>query len=186
MHFKYGGFWPRAMAFLLDKIIIYLLLFLVIIVGIMILGLSIFSITPTILITPLFLSYYGVNLLLNMLYFTYFHGTSGQTPGKKLLGLKVIQKTGEPMTPGIAFLRWVGYIVSGMVFYLGFIWIGFDSRKQGWHDKIAGTFVVRTRHRRDDEELFGPPRNSYPYSYTPPPSFPEPESDSGNEDRFGY
>ena len=46
------------------------------------------------------------------------------------------------MTLGIAFLRWVGAIVSGLVFMLGFVWIAFDGRKQGWHDKIAATLVI--------------------------------------------
>ena len=78
-----------------------------------------------------------------MFYFTYFHGAGGQTPGKMIFGLKVVQSTGEQMTFGIAFLRWVGYIISGTVFYLGFVWIAFDGRKRGWHDKIAGTVVIR-------------------------------------------
>ena len=47
------------------------------------------------------------------------------------------------MTFGLAFLRWVGYILSGIFLYLGFLWIAWDGRKQGWHDKIAGTVVVR-------------------------------------------
>lgn len=185
MHVQYGGFWRRAVAFLIDKIIIYLLLFGIMIAGVMILGLSVFSITPTILMTPLFLSYYGVNLLLNMLYFTYFYGTTGQTPGKKLLGLKVIMKTGEPVTPGIAFLRWVGYVVSGMVFYLGFLWIGFDSRKQGWHDKIAGTVVVRVRHR-NEERPFDPPPNGYQYRNAPPPTLPAPYRGGEPGDPFSH
>jgi len=63
-----------------------------------------------------------------------------------IFGLKVVQSTGEKMTLGVGFLRWVGYIISGMVFYLGFIWIAFDGKKQGWHDKIAGTVVVRAKN----------------------------------------
>ena len=77
-----------------------------------------------------------------MAYFTYFHGTTGQTPGKRLLGLRVVQETGEPIGLGTAFLRWVGYIVSGIPMLMGFLWAGADRRKQGWHDKIAGTVVI--------------------------------------------
>ena len=80
-----------------------------------------------------------------MFYFTLFHGFGGQTPGKKLLGLRVVQSSGKPMTPGLAFLRWVGYIISQIPLCLGFIWIAFDGRKQGWHDKIAATCVIKTR-----------------------------------------
>ncbi|MDD1697770.1 MAG: RDD family protein, partial [Methanoregula sp.] len=59
-----------------------------------------------------------------------------------ILGLQVIQSSGEKMTPGLAFLRWVGYLFSGLILNLGFLWIVFDKRKQGWHDKIAGTLVI--------------------------------------------
>jgi uncharacterized RDD family membrane protein YckC len=75
-------------------------------------------------------------------YFTYFHGTAGRTPGKMLLGLQVISTEGAPISFGIAFLRAVGYLVSGALFNLGFVWVAFDKKKQGWHDKIAGTVVI--------------------------------------------
>lgn len=74
-------------------------------------------------------------------YFTYFHGATGRTLGKMLLGLQVVSADGTPISFGIAFLRAVGYLVSGIL-YLGFIWAAFDKRKQGWHDKIAGTVVI--------------------------------------------
>jgi hypothetical protein len=53
------------------------------------------------------------------------------------------------MTPGIAFLRCVGYLISGPVLCLGFLWIAFDGKKQGWHDKIAATLVIRERGESD-------------------------------------
>ncbi len=66
------------------------------------------------------------------------------TPGKRLLRLKVLdEKTGENLTVGQAILRYIGYFPSTLVFFLGFIWIAFDSKKQGWHDKIAKSVVVR-------------------------------------------
>ena len=49
---------------------------------------------------------------------------------------------GRPLGYGKAFLRFVGYIISALVASLGFLWIGFDGRRQGWHDKIAGTLVT--------------------------------------------
>jgi hypothetical protein len=72
-----------------------------------------------------------------------FWATSGQTPGKMALGIKVIGTDGAPVGWGKALLRYVGYIISGLVLALGFIWIAFDSKRQGWHDKIAKTYVVR-------------------------------------------
>ena len=95
------------------------------------------------------LLYLAASLLAGMTYFTWFHGIGGRTPGKILLGLRVIQASGDPMTPGVAFLRWVGYLISGPVFCLGFLWVAFDGRKQGWHDKIAATLVIRERGKSD-------------------------------------
>jgi hypothetical protein len=78
-----------------------------------------------------------------MIYFTWFHGSVGQTPGKMMLGLRVFQASGVKMTFGVAFLRWVGSLISGLFLWLGYLWIAVDGRKQGWHDKIAATLVAR-------------------------------------------
>ncbi len=138
---RYGGFWRRAVAFLIDNVLLNTAATLVMMIGLIAVGVEADPIdTGT---GPLFVAYYGTAGLMNLFYFTYFHGTTGQTVGKRILGLRVVRLSGEPMTLGAAFLRWVGYIVSGLVFYLGFLWIAFDARKQGWHDKIAGTCVVR-------------------------------------------
>jgi len=67
------------------------------------------------------------------------------TPGKMALKLKIVDaKTGKKMTTGQAIGRYFAYLVSIIPFCLGFIWIGIDSRKQGWHDKLAGTVVIKT------------------------------------------
>jgi uncharacterized RDD family membrane protein YckC len=87
---------------------------------------------------------YGLSQLFSIAYYVGFWTWRGQTPGKMLLGLRVARESdGSP--PGVArsILRYVGYLISGFVLFIGFIWIAFDSRKQGWHDKIAGTVVVR-------------------------------------------
>ena len=145
----YGGFWRRLIAFLIDKIILLFITIALIMIGSLILGTGLSIDLESITSGPLLISYYGTTTLLNMVYFTYFHGSIGQTPGKMILGLRVIQKTGTPMTFGVAFLRWVGYIVSGLILDLGFIWIAFDGRKRGWHDMIAATYVIRTTGQND-------------------------------------
>lgn len=67
----------------------------------------------------------------------------GATPGKLLMNCKVVDlRTGEPPGAGRAALRFAAYPVSALPFYLGFFWIGWDRRKQGFHDKIAGTAVL--------------------------------------------
>jgi uncharacterized RDD family membrane protein YckC len=70
------------------------------------------------------------------------------TPGKMMLSLKVVDAgTGQPLRAGQAILRYAGYFVSTIPLCLGLIWVAFDPRKQGWHDKIAGTVVVRAARR---------------------------------------
>ena len=66
------------------------------------------------------------------------------TPGKMALKLKIVDAdTGNKLTFGQAIGRYFAYILSAIPFFLGYIWVGFDKRKQGWHDKLAGTIVIR-------------------------------------------
>jgi uncharacterized RDD family membrane protein YckC len=146
----YGGFWRRLVAYAIDRIILYFVSLLLLATGLLALGrggLSLGSIATTGDIPRgmgLFtLVYIVVTFVTDMIYFTWFHGSVGQTPGKMLLGLRVIQTSGEKMTFGFAFLRWVGALVSSLFLFLGYLWIALDGRKQGWHDKIAATLVVR-------------------------------------------
>ncbi len=160
--YKYAGFWRRLGAYTVDGIII---LFTFIVLSI-IASLAFFSgaisgnskdfiadladparFSSIMILTWLFFIFF------NIAYFTYFHGTTGRTPGKMLLGLQVISMEGAPISYGIAFLRAVGYLVSSALFNLGFIWIAFDKRKQGWHDKIAGTVVIIKEQQNDTEGI---------------------------------
>lgn len=66
------------------------------------------------------------------------------TPGKMATKLEIVDaSTGNKMTTGQAVGRYFGYILSAIPLGLGFIWVGIDKRKQGWHDKLAGTVVIR-------------------------------------------
>ena len=78
------------------------------------------------------------------LYFPFFWVRSGQTPGMRLTGIKVVRdKDGGPIGWGSAFLRLIGYWISALVFYIGFIWIFIDKRKRGWYDLMANTCVIK-------------------------------------------
>ena len=154
----FGGFWRRLWAYMVDKFILYLMSLILFLIGLIAMGLG--GVSPwSIVMTGdlprgmgLFMALYLMTaLLMDMVYFIWFHGTVGQTLGKRLLGLRVIRISGEKMTLGIAFLRWVGSLVSGIFFFLGFLWIAFDGRKQGWHDKIAATLVVRVQNEPGTE-----------------------------------
>ncbi len=81
--------------------------------------------------------------LVSLAYFTYFFG-NGQTLGMKAMNIKLIGTDGTyPIGYAKGFLRWIGMIISTFVILLGFVWILIDKKKQGWHDKIAGTYVVK-------------------------------------------
>jgi uncharacterized RDD family membrane protein YckC len=120
-----AGFWRRFWALLLDGIIL--------------------GIVGTILEAVVGRSFGGiVALALYIGYFGYFIGSpSGQTIGKRALGIRVIDaQTGGPIGFSRAVLRFFAAILSAIVFYLGYFWMLWDPEKQTWHDKIAGDVVV--------------------------------------------
>jgi uncharacterized RDD family membrane protein YckC len=68
------------------------------------------------------------------------------TPGKMAIGARIVDaQSGEAPTARQLVVRYLGYYVSTIPLLLGFVWVAFDPRKQGWHDKMAGTVVVRSR-----------------------------------------
>ena len=68
------------------------------------------------------------------------------TPGKMAVSARIVDaRTGGPITTPQAIGRYLGYFVAMIPLFLGIIWVAFDPRKQGWHDKLAGTVVVRQR-----------------------------------------
>ncbi len=70
----------------------------------------------------------------------------GTTPGKMAIGAVIVDaRTGAKASSGQCVIRYVGYFVSMLPLFLGIFWVGFDARKQGWHDKLAGTVVVRRK-----------------------------------------
>lgn len=92
---------------------------------------------------PLFVLAY---LVLHLAYFSIFHALGGQTPGKLALGIRVVSGRGGPLSPGQAFLRWTGYLVSFFPLGAGFLWAALDKEHRAWHDLIADTSVVALRH----------------------------------------
>lgn len=133
---EYAGFWIRLGAVILDTVILGLFLSMI---------LYAFSRIPI----PLFsskvlLTVFGfISWFIQIAYSVSFCTWRGQTPGKIITGIKVIRTDSSPITWQYALLRYLGSIVSTLALCIGYIWIAFDSRKQGWHDKIADTYVVK-------------------------------------------
>jgi uncharacterized RDD family membrane protein YckC len=164
MDSHYGGFWRRFVAISIDLFILGTIGFTMLILGSVAFGLGVspedMAADPETLMelgAKVWAIYQALGFLLNMAYFTWFHGTTGQTPGKRLMGLRVVRDTGEAISFGTAFLRWVGYLISFLPLCMGFLWAGADRRKQAWHDKIAGTVVIDL-YRVVEVEI--PPKNA--------------------------
>ncbi|MGH8259772.1 MAG: RDD family protein [Steroidobacteraceae bacterium] len=78
------------------------------------------------------------------------------TPGKMLIRARIVDaRTGGKPRARQAVARYLGYFVSTIPCGLGLLWVGLDRRKQGWHDKLAGTVVVRPRDRAVEPVRFG-------------------------------
>jgi uncharacterized RDD family membrane protein YckC len=85
----------------------------------------------------------GFTLLLLILNFVVLAGTGGQTAGMRILGIYIMRVDGERFGMKDAAIRHlVGYPLSMLLFFLGFLWMLWDPKQQGWHDKLAHTIVV--------------------------------------------
>ncbi len=132
---RYGGFWIRVVAYIIDGVIIG------VVAGIIDAILHINLTDPQ---NPGYGAGSGVNLVLSFAYFVGMWSYWGATLGQRIFKLKVVDaNTGQPIAIGKAAVRWIGLFISFLVCFVGVIWVAFDARKQGWMDKIAGTVVTQ-------------------------------------------
>ena len=123
---EYMGFWIRLPALLIDVI-------LLVIVGLVIR----FALGESTLTSV-------VSLAFNLGYAVILTAWRGQTVGKMALGIQVVDRDGNIPGIGAVLLREiVGKFLSGIALGLGYLWVAWDREKRGWHDHIAGTYVVR-------------------------------------------
>jgi len=88
----------------------------------------------------------GLTVLLFVLNFVVLAGIGGQTAGMRILGIYIVGVDGTPFTMKQAAMRHlIGYPLSTASFFLGFLWMLWDPRQQGWHDKLVRTIVVTSR-----------------------------------------
>jgi uncharacterized RDD family membrane protein YckC len=147
---RYGTWLGRFVAYLIDGFIIGVVVWAFYIVGFIVLagGARVGDSSGAALGAGvgIGLVFVLVGAVVGFLWKPYFWSHGGQTPGYKMLGMRVVRaRDGGPVSFGTGILRMIGYIINDIVFGLplGFIWAGFDSAKQGWHDKIAGTVVIQ-------------------------------------------
>ncbi len=128
----YGGFWLRLLAGVIDTLLL------------------------TAVLTPCIALVFGqslqqsslmvkaVSYLLPALAVIIFWVQRSATPGKSLLRLRIVNADGggAPSKRQL-ILRYLGYYLATLPLFLGLLWIAWDPRKQGWHDKLGKTLVVR-------------------------------------------
>lgn len=139
---EYVGFWARVGASLIDTVLL------------------------GIIVWPLLTAFYGdaywdeesmvkgpmdflLSWVLPMVAVIVFWVVKQATPGKMAISAKIVDaKTGAAPSTGQFIGRYLAYFLSGLPLGLGIFWVAFDGRKQGWHDKLAGTVVVRQKNRK--------------------------------------
>jgi uncharacterized RDD family membrane protein YckC len=134
---QYAGFWRRAVAHLIDMAI-YVPVAMAVLYGVY--GPEYFAEQGT----P-FQGFWDVVIqeLLPLVLVVWLWHRYGATPGKQMMQLRIIDAhTGERLSWAKATLRYFAYIVSLLPLGLGFLWIAWDRRKQGFHDKIARSLVI--------------------------------------------
>jgi len=94
-----------------------------------------------------------ITVIYGFCYFIFFWSMTGQTVGNALIGLRVVTTQGKRVPLWRAVIRIAGYVISSSLLFLGFIWIRVDNRRQGLHDKLAGTFVIYTWDALPDEQF---------------------------------
>ena len=130
---EYAGRLHRFLAALVDLVIIGVSISILGAIGVVDLGNP--SVTDQVLEAVISFGYY---ILLTAAF--------GAPPGKMALGMRVVDESGQKAGFFKVLIReTIGKIVSAIVLFLGYIWILFDGKRQGWHDKIGGTFVVKAR-----------------------------------------
>jgi uncharacterized RDD family membrane protein YckC len=141
---NYAGFGVRLVAAIIDSLLLSALMIpFIIIVVVFMMQMQAGGEPSPIAMIAVFGSYLLI-IVVSLAYQLLFIGRKGATPGKKFMKLRVTFPDGTyPIGIGKAFLR-IGYMISGMICYIGFLMIIFDKEQhRGLHDKIAGTVVIR-------------------------------------------
>ena len=133
----YAGFWIRTLAALIDSLLMVLVL-----------GPVVFAVSGLggLIQAPVIAGVVGlvVNYFAPVAAVILFWIYKSATPGKIVLGMTIVdERTGEPPSVAQFIIRYFGYYICILPLFAGIIWVGIDQRKQGWHDKLAHTLVIR-------------------------------------------
>lgn len=146
---EYVGFWARVGASLIDTVLVLIVCAPLVT---WVYGIEYWSSEAFLQGPADFLINWLLPAIAVILFWTYRQAT----PGKIAIAARIVDAAtgGKPSTRQLV-VRYLGYYVSMLPLMAGIVWVAFDQRKQGWHDKLAGTVVVRSRKR-------GPARVDFP------------------------
>ncbi|MGJ9418262.1 RDD family protein [Massilia sp. CMS3.1] len=137
--YEYAGFWPRVGATLIDTILVA---FITLPLLTMVYG-SDYWANDSLAVGP---ADFIISWLLPAIAVVAFWVARGATPGKMAISAQVVDaRTGNKPSTGQSIGRYLAYYVSAIPLGLGLLWVGIDPKKQGWHDKLAGTAVIRRK-----------------------------------------
>lgn len=144
---RYGGFWIRVAAFIIDSVFTSILTYAIIIPLAFLMGGTLGSLLDSTgedsLGIAFFIFFMGVGIVIPAAYYTLTTGSKMQaTYGKKLVGLRVIREDGGDITYGLALGRYFGLLLSTLILYIGLIIAAFDDQKRALHDYLCGTRVI--------------------------------------------
>ena len=136
-----AGFWIRAVAALVDGFVLFIIQFILgfalTMAGLAAIGGSDAGIVMTVLV-----QLFGI--IINFVYYVLFTGSCGQTPGKMALRIKVVNCDGSQLSYGRAAIREIpAKFISGIILGIGYLMVAFDDQKQGLHDRMAKTYVIK-------------------------------------------
>lgn len=145
----YAGFWVRTGAAIIDSLLILVIIFPLLI---SIYGWGYFDVDQTGFIAGP--ADFLITWVLPALAVIAFWISKQATPGKMAFSARIVDAaTGRAPSTGQLVGRYLGYFVACLPLGLGILWVAFDRRKQGWHDKLARTVVVREARRRGPEPV---------------------------------
>ena len=141
---RYAGFWIRVIAAIIDGVLVQVVVFPVSLILGMVIGVTGIATHSTGPGLQVFSSGIGglFGLVAGWLYGAMMESSKHQaTVGKMVFGMKVTNLQGQRLSFGLATGRHFAKILSGLIFCIGFIMVGFSEKKQGLHDMIVGTYV---------------------------------------------
>lgn len=145
---EYAGFWVRVWATIIDSVLISVIIIPILLA---IYGTQYF-VSENLIKGPMdFLISWVLPAIAVIAFWIYISAT----PGKLAISSKIVDaNTGDRPSTGQFVGRYFAYFVSALPLGLGIIWVAFDKKKQGWHDKLAGTVVVRKKNAEPESVSF--------------------------------